>query len=94
MSKQTFMMLSAYDRENDGQLLKMDQLIPESTYLGAVWSDHLGAALAMGTKFPRAALFESVVRYVLDDLATKPGAKPVDKPADNPAIKSTKWWEQ
>ena len=73
MVKQSYMMLAAFDRQNDGQLLKMDQIVPESTYLGAVWSDHLGTALAMGTNFPRAALFESLIRYVLDDLGK--GAK-------------------
>ncbi len=69
MARQTYRMLAAYDRQNDGQLLKLDQIIPESSYLGAIWSDHLGAALSMGAKFPRAALFESVIRFVIDDLA-------------------------
>lgn len=79
MAKQSYTLLAAFDRQNDGQLLKMDQIIPESTYLGAVWSDHLGVALAMDSKFPRAALFESVIRFVIDDLGkhAKPAAKPL-----------------
>jgi hypothetical protein len=74
MARQTYTMLAAFDPQNDGQLLKLDQIIPESTYLGAVWSDHLGAALAMGTKFPRAALFEALIRFVIDDLGKRPKA--------------------
>ncbi|MBI5086721.1 MAG: LssY C-terminal domain-containing protein [Acidobacteria bacterium] len=66
---QTYMMLSAWDPQNDGQLLRMDQVIPESKFLGAVWSDHLNVALNMQAKFPRAALLESLLRFVLDDLA-------------------------
>lgn len=85
MSKQTFTMLSAFDAQNDGQLLKMDQIIPESTYLGDIWSDHLGVALAMGTKFPRAALFESAIRFVLDDLGK------TAKPAVKPPAKASGW---
>ncbi|HEY3440914.1 MAG TPA: LssY C-terminal domain-containing protein [Paludibaculum sp.] len=89
MAKQTYLMLSAYDRQNDGQLLKMDQIIPESNYLGAVWSDHLGVALAMNSKFPRAALFESLIRFVLDDL--NKGPKPAAKSAAKPPAKAVGW---
>ncbi len=34
---QTYRMLSAWDPKNDGQLLRMDQIIPESVYLGMAW---------------------------------------------------------
>ena len=85
MAKESYIMLAAFDRQNDGQLLKMDQIIPESTYLGAVWSDHLGVALAMNTKFPRAALFESLIRFVLDDLGKGP------KPAAKSPTKAVGW---
>lgn len=74
---QTYRMLSAWDKYNDSQLLKLDQIIPESKYLGVVNSDHLNVALAMGSKFPRAALLEAVVRFVEDDLA-KSGVKPAE----------------
>jgi hypothetical protein len=68
---QTYQMLSAWDKQNDSQLLKMDQILPESTYLGVMWSDHLNVALAMGGQFPRAALLEALIRFVEDDLARK-----------------------
>lgn len=72
---QTYAMLAAWDRQNDAQLLKLDQVIPESSYLGAVLSDHLNIALNMGASFPRAALLESIVRFVTADLAAR-GIKP------------------
>lgn len=65
---QTYRMLSAWDRQNDGQLLRPDQIIPESSYLGLVWSDHLNVALNMGEKFPRATLLEALYRFVTEDL--------------------------
>ncbi len=72
---QTYQMLAAFDKQNDAQLLKLDQIIPESTFLGAVFSDHLNVALNMGATFPRAALLESLVRFVTADLARR-GAAP------------------
>lgn len=86
---QTYAMLAAYDRQNDTQLLKLDQVIPESTYLGAVLSDHLNIALNMGASFPRAALLESVVRFVTADLAAQKGAAPK---AAAPAQQKKKSW--
>ncbi len=70
-------MLSAWDKQNDGQLLKTDAIVPESTYLGAALTDHLGIALAFEKdkpSYPRAALLEAMVRFVLDDLGAKPKA--------------------
>jgi hypothetical protein len=70
--KATYQMLAAYDPQNDTQILKQDQIIPESKFLGTVSSDHLTLALKFeqGTTpaFPRAALLESLVRVVLADL--------------------------
>jgi hypothetical protein len=85
---QTYAMLAAFDRQNDTQLLKLDQVIPESTYLGAVLTDHLNLALNMNAPFPRAALLESVVRFVTADLAAR-GIKPAAAaPAAQPPKKS------
>lgn len=75
---QTFRMLSAWDKDNDSQLLKLDQIIPESKYLGVVKSDHLNVALSMGSKFPRATLLEAVVRFVEDDMAKNGAAPPAE----------------
>lgn len=80
----TYRMLSAWDPKNDGQLLRMDQIIPESAYLGMAWSDHLNMALVMGEKFPRAALLESVYRFVTEDLKKR-------KPAASPAKPAKSW---
>lgn len=83
MAAQTFKILSAWDKFNDSQLLKLDQFIPESKTLGTVLSDHLNVALAMNERFPRAALLESLVRLVTADLSNgKP--QPVSKPAAAP----------
>jgi len=88
---QTYKMLAAWDRQNDAQLLKMDQIIPESTFLGAVLSDHLNVALKMGAQFPRAALLESVVRFVVDDLA-KRGVAPAAAATPPAAAEKKKTW--
>lgn len=77
---QTYRMLSAWDPKNDGQLLRMDQIIPESVYLGVAWSDHLNMALVMGERFPRAALLESVYRFVTGDLKKLKAAAPASQP--------------
>jgi hypothetical protein len=64
----------------DGQVTKSDAIIPEAKYLGAAIADHFGVALPfdkspdqlvrsnMGSRYPRAALFESLVRLVQQDL--------------------------
>lgn len=78
---QTYRMLSAWDPKNDGQLLRLDQIIPESIYLGLVWSDHLNVALQMGEKFPRAALLEALYRFVTADLEKRGLARPATAPA-------------
>lgn len=88
---QTYRMLSAWDPKNDGQLLKLDQIIPGSTYLGAVWSDHLNVALEMGAKFPRAALLEALYRFVTADLEKKGAAPAAAQRA--PAEQKKSWAE-
>lgn len=82
MAAGSYKMLAAWDRQNDGQLLKLDAIVPESTYLGAAKTDHLTVALPFEDKgappaYPRAALYEAVLRFVLNDLGVKGGvAKP------------------
>jgi hypothetical protein len=76
--KATFMLLNTYDTEHDGQVLKRDAVIPESKNLGVVKTDHLTVALAFEKgkaaqpAYPRSALFEAAIRYVLDDLKAPP----------------------
>lgn len=66
--------LTTHDRFHDGQVLKSDATIPESKYLGTALGDHLGVALAFDTAkggaptYPRAALLEAALRFVIGDL--------------------------
>jgi hypothetical protein len=74
--------LSKIDPRNDGQVIESDAILPFSTLIGEVRSDHwtyvlplaqhpklLVRGFASDSPFPRAALFRAVVRYVADDLA-------------------------
>ena len=78
---QTWNMLAGYDTMIDGQLTKQDATIPGSKFLGSAKGDHFAVALPFDkspdktirggmdkTRFPRAALLESMVRFVMDDL--------------------------
>lgn len=78
---QLWQMLSAFDRELDGQISKQDAIIPGSTFVGTVRADHFAVALPFDkspdssirlamdhTRFPRAALLESLLRVVIQDL--------------------------
>jgi hypothetical protein len=68
--------LAAVDERNDGQVALQDALIPGSTLLALVNSDHWDLAIALdaqvpylssrpsGRQFPRDVLFESVLAYV------------------------------
>jgi hypothetical protein len=76
----TWELLRVFDSALDGQVIKADAIIPEAKYLGAAVADHFGVALPfdkspdqmvrsnMGSRFPRAALFEAMVRVVAQDL--------------------------
>ncbi len=100
--------LSTYDKYHDGQVLKMDAIIPESAYLGDAKIDHLAIALAFeGTKegtpqkFPRTALLEALYRFVADDLEKKPdalksisGAKPAPATKAEPGKSWADGWGQ
>lgn len=77
-------MLARIDPRNDGQLIVSDQIVPGSTLLGYANADHWAVAMALeerrsfwmshpGRKraFPRAVLFEAIVRFVGENLAAE-----------------------
>ena len=79
--KQSWTMLSPADNFQDGQLTRQDAVAPGAKYLGALRGDHFSVALPFEkspekairggmdkTHFPRAALLESLIRYVTNDL--------------------------
>ncbi|HKX00484.1 MAG TPA: LssY C-terminal domain-containing protein [Bryobacteraceae bacterium] len=74
-------LLSVFDLNNDAQLTKSDAIVPGAKFLGAARADHLAVALPfdkMGdqeirkvmdhARYPRAALLEALVRFVVADL--------------------------
>jgi hypothetical protein len=74
-------LLSQVDPRNDGQLIFTDQIVPGSTLLGYANADHWAVALALEERrsfwmgypgrtraFPRAVLFEAIVRFVGESL--------------------------
>ncbi len=76
---QTWLMLSVYDSREDGQLLAKDGILPGAKYLGAARADHIAVALSLDrvkgagmmvdhARYPRAALLESLIRFVIQDL--------------------------
>jgi len=78
---QTWKLLEAFGPIQDGQLLKEDAVVPESTVLGTALADHFAVALPFDkssdsairsgmdkTRYPRAALLEAIVRFVSSDL--------------------------
>lgn len=82
---QAWQLLSAFDNQQDSQLTKQDSVVPGSTFLGAARADHLAIALAFEDSpeaqiksfmdhnhYPRAALMESIVRFVVNDLEKAP----------------------
>jgi len=81
---QAWQLLSVYDPKQDGQLTNADATLPGSKFLGAARADHLAIALAFEKSteasilplidrghYPRAALLESLVRFVIQDLDGK-----------------------
>ena len=78
---QSWNMLSGFDSYEDGQLTRQDAIVPGAKYLGALRGDHFSVALPFEksadktirsgmdkTHFPRAALLESLIRFVTADL--------------------------
>ena len=83
MLLEAWQLMSVYG-DNDSQLSLEDATIPGSYFLGTAAADHLAVALPFedlkepGIRavidhghYPRAALLESLVRFVVQDLATK-----------------------
>ncbi|MDE3200727.1 MAG: LssY C-terminal domain-containing protein [Acidobacteriota bacterium] len=81
---QTWQILSSYGMAEDGQLLREDAVAPGAKYLGAALADHFAIAMPFNkssdsalrsgmdkTTYPRAALLESLVRFVSADLNAK-----------------------
>ena len=81
MLLETWQLMSVYG-DNDSQLAREDATLPGSIYLGTSTADHLAVALpfedlkAPGISnvidhghYPRSALLESLVRFVVEDLA-------------------------
>jgi dienelactone hydrolase len=78
---QTWQVLSSYGAPEDGQLLRDDAVVPGAKFLGAALADHFAVALPFDKStdsairtgmdkavYPRAALLESLVRFVSADL--------------------------
>jgi hypothetical protein len=94
---QAWTMMNSFAPRNDAQLAEEDATIPGSKYLGAARSDHFALALPLENmkggalksfldknNYPRAALLEAALRFVLEDLKA-PAATPVTPPAPKPA---------
>jgi hypothetical protein len=77
-------LLAQVDPRNDGQLVFTDQIVPGSTLLGYANADHWAVAMALEERrsfwmshpgreraFPRALLFEAIVRFVAEKLAAE-----------------------
>jgi hypothetical protein len=84
---ETWRVLSSYGMAEDGQLLKDDAIVPGAKFLGAALADHFAVALPFDKStqsairtgmdkavYPRAALLESLVRYVAADLDAQGGS--------------------
>lgn len=80
MLVQTKLLLDAFSKTNDSQLTEPDQIVPGSKFLGRLSGDHFAVALPFETSdeaiksqadknhFPRSALLEAIVRFVIQDL--------------------------
>ena len=79
---ETWRILQSYGPVEDGQLLRDDAIVPGAKFLGAAHADHFAVALPFDKStdatiraeidkatYPRAALLESLVRFVTADLA-------------------------
>ncbi len=73
-------LLSAFATKNDSQLTKSDSIVPGAKYLGSALADHFAVAIPFETSnesirtvadknhYPRTALLEAMVRFVIRDL--------------------------
>jgi len=78
----TWKRLSVYAREQDGQVIGWEAVLPGAKYLGAARADHWAIALPFEesphphksidhNRFPRDALLEAIVRFVTSDLGAQ-----------------------
>lgn len=83
--KSSYRKLSSVDARNDSQVIFYDEVIPGSTLLGYVNADHWAIALPISrthpkvgswfvtqNAYPREALLEAILRFVEEDLGSKP----------------------
>lgn len=82
INRPTWQLLALYAKENDGQLLAYESIVPRGTFLGAANADHWALAMPFDTlqddelertfishnEFPREAMLEAAVRFVIADL--------------------------
>jgi len=81
-------LLQTFGSVEDGQLLKQDAILPDAKFLGAALADHFAIALPFETSspkylqsgmdknhYPRAALLESLIRFVEADLKTQSASR-------------------
>ncbi len=81
---ESWQLLQSFGTAEDGQLLKQDAILPGAKFLGAALADHFAIALPFETSspkylqsgmdknhYPRAALLESLIRFVEADLKTQ-----------------------
>ena len=78
---QTWQIMAAYSDRQDGQLTTDDATVPGSKRLGVALADHFAIAVPFETSsesikagadknhYPRTALLEAMVRFVIRDLA-------------------------
>ena len=82
---ESWRLLQVFGGRQDSQLIFEDAILPGSKLLGAARADHLAVALPFDKateasvrsiadkgRYPRAALLEAIVRFVVQDLAAKP----------------------
>ena len=81
MLLENLQLLSVYDPQNDSTVIKDDAIVPGSRYLGAARADHFAVALPFEdlkdaevqklvdkNHYPRTALLEALLRFVIQDL--------------------------
>lgn len=89
---QSWQLLTAFDAIQDGQLTRQDAVVPGAKFLGTALGDHFAVALPFDkssdasirtamdqTRFPRAALLESIVRFVEQDLPNPASPAPTGR---------------
>ncbi len=78
---ESWQLLSVYGPDEDGQILKLDAIASGAANLGSVRADHFAVALPLDAagggelaaaldhnRYPRTALLESLLRFVIQDL--------------------------